>query len=55
MTPNKFTKEKVQKTNAGCKSQDICQELRVTCGHTKASFSGISRILQKTMKVRRYK
>ena len=30
-----------QKTDAGGKSQDICQELAVTSGHTKAYFSKI--------------
>ena len=45
--PNKFNHGNFQKTDAGSKSQDICQELTVTPGHTQASSSEILRILQK--------
>ena len=47
--PNKFNHGNFQKTDAGSKSQDICQELTVTTGHTQASSSEILRILQNTM------
>ena len=47
--PNKFNHGNFQKTDAGSKSQDICQELTVTTGHTQGSSSEILRILQKTM------
>ena len=49
--PNKFNHGNFQKTDAGSKSQDICQELTVTIGHTQASFSEILRILQNTITV----
>ena len=49
---NKFNHGNFQKTDAGCKSEDTCQELTVTTGHTKAYSSEILRILQKTMIVR---
>ena len=44
--PNKFNHASFQKTDAGSKTQDICQELTVTTGHTEASSSEILRILQ---------
>ena len=47
--PNKFNHGSFQKTDAGSKSQGICQELTVTTGHTQASSSEILRILQNTM------
>ena len=47
--PNKFNYGNFQKTGAGSKSHDICQELTVTTGHTQASPSEIVRILQNTM------
>ena len=47
--PNKFNHGNFQKTDAGRKSQDTCQELRVTTDHTQASSSEILRILQNTM------
>ena len=37
-----------QKTDAGGKTQDICQELAVTSGHTKAYFSKIFQVFLKT-------
>ena len=46
---NKFNHGNFQKSDAGSKSQDICQELTVTTGHTQASSSEILRILQNTM------
>ena len=36
---NKFNQGNFQKTDTEGKSQDICQELTVTCGHTKLFFS----------------
>ena len=47
--PYKFNHGNFQKTDAGSKIQDICQELRVTTGHTQASPSEILKILQNTM------
>ena len=51
---NKFNQGNFQKTNAGSKSQDICQELTVTSGHAKAYFTEILRIRQNTITVGRY-
>lgn len=38
VTPNEFNQEHFQKTDASSKSQDVCQELIDTNGHTKASY-----------------
>ena len=46
---NKFNHGNFQETDAGSKSQDICQELTVTTGHTPVSSSKILRTLQNTM------
>ena len=47
--PYNFNYGHFQKTDAGSKSQDICQELTATTGHTQASSSEILTILQNTM------
>ena len=44
----KFNYGNFQKTDAGSKSQDICQELTVTTSHTEASSSEILRIFWNT-------
>ena len=49
--PDTFNHGNFQKTDAGSKSQDICQELAVTTDHTQASSSEVLRILQNTMTV----
>ena len=38
---NKLKQGNFQKTDVGGESQDICQELAVTSGHTKLFFSKI--------------
>ena len=47
--PNMLNHGNFQKSVARSKSQDICQELIVSTGHTQASSSGRLRILQNTM------
>ena len=48
---NKLKQGNFQKTDVGGESQDICQELAVTSGHTKSFFS---KILGRFLKTQRY-
>ena len=48
-TPTKYNHRNFKNIDAEIKSQNICQELTVTTGHTQASSSDILRILQNTM------
>ena len=52
--PTQFNHGNFKNVGDGIKSQDICQELTVTTGHTQGSSSEILRILQNTMIVRWY-